>query len=117
MATPFPCAGMTSFRVTRANHCDDVLTAVGAYAHVARDGSLRVRSEDGTPLGRYLAGDWTSVSPLTTLSVEFVAPTEDRPCTCHPSEAPVPCAKRYALSECLAAPTQPPTGSALEGEG
>lgn len=24
-----------------------------------------------------------------------------RHCTCHPSEAPVPCEQRYALSECV----------------
>ena len=27
----------------------------------------------------------------------------DRPCTCHPDEAPKPCQKRYAFSECQAA--------------
>lgn len=28
----------------------------------------------------------------------------DRPCTCHPDDSPpVPCAKRYALTECKAA--------------
>jgi len=26
---------------------------------------------------------------------------EPRTCTCHPSEAPRPCAKQYAFSECL----------------
>lgn len=25
-----------------------------------------------------------------------------RTCTCHPAEAPIPCAEQYALSECLA---------------
>jgi DNA modification methylase len=28
-----------------------------------------------------------------------------RPCTCHPSEAPVPCQHKYAFSECVAAAT------------
>ena len=27
----------------------------------------------------------------------------NRPCTCHPSEAPVPCQQKYALSECVSA--------------
>jgi hypothetical protein len=27
----------------------------------------------------------------------------ERPCTCHPDEAPVPCQHRFAYSECLAA--------------
>lgn len=26
--------------------------------------------------------------------------SDDRSCTCHPDEAPVPCQKRYAFSEC-----------------
>lgn len=26
-----------------------------------------------------------------------------RPCTCHPDEAPLPCQRKYALSECLRA--------------
>jgi hypothetical protein len=26
-----------------------------------------------------------------------------RTCTCHPDEAPVPCQRQYALSECLTA--------------
>lgn len=25
----------------------------------------------------------------------------ERPCTCHPDDAPTPCAKGYALNECL----------------
>jgi hypothetical protein len=28
---------------------------------------------------------------------------DPRNCTCHPSEAPVPCERKYAFSECLAA--------------
>jgi hypothetical protein len=28
--------------------------------------------------------------------------TTTRPCTCHPSEAPIPCQHKYALSECMA---------------
>lgn len=35
----------------------------------------------------------------------------ERSCTCHPSEAPYPCAKKYAFSECVAA--TPPTTRAL----
>ena len=27
----------------------------------------------------------------------------ERPCTCHPSEAPVPCQRKYAFSECMTA--------------
>jgi len=30
------------------------------------------------------------------------AQTTERPCTCHPSEAPVPCPQKYAYSECIA---------------
>lgn len=29
--------------------------------------------------------------------------TTDKPCTCHPDEAPVPCQHKYAFSECVAA--------------
>jgi hypothetical protein len=32
--------------------------------------------------------------------------TDTRVCTCHPSESPEPCQRRYALSECLAAANQ-----------
>jgi hypothetical protein len=31
------------------------------------------------------------------------AQTAERPCTCHPSEAPVPCPQKYAYSECVEA--------------
>lgn len=30
----------------------------------------------------------------------------DRPCTCHPTEAPHPCQKQYALTHCKAARIQ-----------
>lgn len=39
-----------------------------------------------------------------------------RGCTCHPSEAPVPCRKRYALSECLATAPAVPDGRTEEVE-
>lgn len=29
--------------------------------------------------------------------------TDNRPCTCHPDEAPVPCQRKFAFSECVAA--------------
>jgi hypothetical protein len=32
-----------------------------------------------------------------------------RPCTCHPDERPRPCAKRYALGDCLAEANAPET--------
>lgn len=38
----------------------------------------------------------------------------DRPCTCHPSERPNPCAKRYALRECWAADTAQHQAAELE---
>ena len=34
-----------------------------------------------------------------------------RPCTCHPSEAPVPCARKYALSACLATLSHTPAST------
>lgn len=35
---------------------------------------------------------------------------KERSCTCHPDEAPVPCQKKYALSECIAALASQPQG-------
>lgn len=51
-------------------------------------------------------GDHFSAHDLAQLDpeggyVEVEAPMKS--CTCHPDEAPVPCAHHYALSECLAA--------------
>ena len=42
------------------------------------------------------------------IGIARIAPDEffargDRPCTCHPSERPAKCQKKYALSDCLAA--------------
>lgn len=37
-----------------------------------------------------------------------------RPCTCHPSEAPTPCAHQYALSECLRAAALLDIGAAMD---
>jgi hypothetical protein len=34
-------------------------------------------------------------------SVLFGRATHKRPCTCHPSEAPVPCQRQYAYSDCM----------------
>ncbi len=34
------------------------------------------------------------------------AQTTERSCTCHPSEAPVPCQHKYAFSECVKAAAQ-----------
>lgn len=69
MVSEFPCAGMTSFRITRANHCDDVLTAKGAYLRVHKDGRLLVFSGSGLGMGPregYPPGDWTGIFPFTT---------------------------------------------------
>jgi len=37
---------------------------------------------------------------LSSPSPAFGVETGDRPCTCHPSEAPRPCPRMYALSDC-----------------
>ena len=37
-----------------------------------------------------------------------------RSCTCHPSEAPQPCAEKYAFSECIAAAPTPPVQPASD---
>jgi hypothetical protein len=55
--------------------------------------------EGGSALAR-------AVAPLAApqqyaLATDVAVPT--RPCTCHPSEAPVPCQRKYAFSECVGA--------------
>ena len=35
--------------------------------------------------------------------IEELEVAAQRSCTCHPSEAPVPCRHKHALSECVAA--------------
>lgn len=56
-------------------------------------------------------------TPTSELAGCDALPVDTRPCTCHPDDnPPVPCAKKYALSECLAPSIQkpkrgrPPTG-------
>jgi hypothetical protein len=47
--------------------------------------------------------EWVAARELTTPGAPLSHGGEPRPCTCHPDEAPVPCQRKYALSECLAA--------------
>ena len=45
-----------------------------------------------------------SKSDTTDPRVALVARAmADRPCTCHPSEAPAPCPKKYASGDCVKA--------------
>lgn len=49
---------------------------------------------------------WDEIDPkhkdIMAEAVEECFPVSaERPCTCHPDEAPVPCQRKYALSECL----------------
>ena len=41
--------------------------------------------------------------------------SDNRSCTCHPDEAPKPCQKRYAFSECQAADRIEQLEAALRG--
>ena len=45
---------------------------------------------------------------LKKLKLKLSALEEGRSCTCHPSEAPTPCQRKYALGDCIK--------SALEGK-
>jgi hypothetical protein len=47
----------------------------------------------------------------------IVAVADSRSCTCHPSEAPVPCQRKYALSECKAAASTFPSRALRGGDG
>lgn len=76
------------------------------------------------PRGPVLAGDvywgdredcdnpvrWYTLTPAPA-SPPAETGEGERPCTCHPDEAPMPCAKRYALTDCLSAqPVSPSEG-------
>lgn len=60
------------------------------------------------------ARDLLCNTPLVTPSeaTAILTGAEKRPCTCHPDDnPPIPCARKYALSECRAAlATKPPAG-------
>lgn len=52
------------------------------------------------------------LNALPTAKCDRVAELRDaRPCTCHPDDnPPQPCAKQYALGECMAAAAHVPNG-------
>lgn len=54
----------------------------------------------------------TRLQELSTTTTH--AAESARSCTCHPSEAPQPCAEKYAFSECVAAAPTPPVASASD---
>jgi hypothetical protein len=62
------------------------------------------------------AGPETGCPPSPNPVPPAEQPNTGRSCTCHPDEAPVPCQRKYVLSECLAAAKQPaPESTAIYG--
>lgn len=66
--------------------------------------------------GRGWSVEVTPVGPhLWKPDLSFFEETDgNRACTCHPAEAPVPCARKYALSECLAFARSMSTGKGTQ---
>ncbi len=50
------------------------------------------------------SGENSVVNMTTVIARAILAERLSKPCTCHPSDnPPVPCARKYALHECLGA--------------
>lgn len=80
---------------------------LGWYASNATPGQdmWRIVDKDGSPLIEFgFIGD-RARAVLSELSADAPA-QQTRDCTCHPSEAPVPCQHKYAFSECVKAAQQ-----------
>lgn len=54
-----------TYRIARAQKCDDVLEARGLYFRTRACGGLIFFSGDGVGMGTYPPGDWLSVHEMT----------------------------------------------------